>query len=115
MDSFLELICVICMSMSQPPHPQMSRPDFDVRYTHERLSGGKHLLRLSTTDFLIDKDKWRAQRLLTFAADFAGQTCGGPFRLGEAARPSWPEVRPIYAKQYIFRCAPLAETRKSTS
>jgi hypothetical protein len=31
MDNFLELFCVVCLSMSNPPHPQMSKPVGDVR------------------------------------------------------------------------------------
>lgn len=115
MDSFLELFCVICLSMSQPPHPQMSKPVGNIRYTYERLGGGKHLLRLSTTDLLIDKDEWREKRLFALASDFATQTCAGPFHLGEAARPSWPRTGPVYAKQYLFRCAPVAGVGKSAS
>ena len=113
MDNFLELFCVICLSMSQPPLPQMSRPVGDIRYTHERLSGGKHLLRLSTTDFIIDGDAWRERRLVAFASNFAAQTCGGAsFRLDEATRPSWPRVRPVYAKQYLFSCVPVTLVRR---
>ena len=106
MDGLLEFACVICLSMSAPPHPQMSLAVGDVRYTHERLGQGVHLLRLSTTDLLLDSDDWRARRLLAFASDYAGRACGGPFNLGEATRPSWPKTRPLYAKQYLFRCAP---------
>jgi len=112
MDSFLELFCVVCLSM---PHPQMSRPVGDIRYTHERLSRGAHLLRLSTTDFIADSDAWRERRLYTFASDYAAQTCAGPYKLGEATRPSWPKVRPVYAKQYLFSCAPLAVLKKHAS
>ena len=115
MDSFLELFCVVCLSMSQPPHPQMSRPVGDIRYTHERLSRGGHLLRLSTKDFIADSDEWRERRLYAFASDYAAQTCAGPYKLSEAARPSWPKVRPVYAKQYLFSCAPLAAVKKHAS
>ena len=108
MDGFLELFCVICLSMTAPPHAQMSRAVGDVRYTHERLGGGMHLLRLSTTDLLIDSDDWRQQRLLAFANEYAGRACAGPFSLGEATRPSWPKTKPLYAKQYLFRCARVA-------
>lgn len=115
MDGFLELFCVICMSMTSPPYPQMSRAAGDVRYTHERLGGGVHLLRLSTADLLIDSDDWRSQRLFAFASDYAGRACGGPFNLGEATRPSWPKTRPLYAKQYLFRCAPQHITGRRAS
>jgi hypothetical protein len=115
MDNFLELFCVACLSMSNPPHPQMSKPAGDIRYTHERLSRGAHLLRLSTTDFILDSDEWRERRLFSFASDYAAQTCGGAFNLGEASRPSWPKVKLVYARQYLFRCAPVAGVRKHAS
>ena len=106
MDGFLQFFCVICLSMTSPPHPQMSRPVGDVRYTHERLGGGVHLLRLSTTDLLLDSDEWRERRLVAFANEYEGSTCGGPFSVREATRPSWPKTKPLYARQYLFRCAP---------
>jgi hypothetical protein len=115
MDSLLELFCVVCLSMGPPPHPQMSRAVGDIRYTHERLSRGAHLLRLSTTDFIIAADEGRERRLHAFASDYAARTCAGPFNLGEAARPSWPRARPVYAKQYLFRCAPIAAVKKHAS
>jgi hypothetical protein len=69
------------------------------------MSGpGTHLLRLSTTDVILDSDRYRVERLYAFAYRFADQTCQGRFTLSAAERASWPTVRPIYARQYVFRC-----------
>jgi len=57
-----------------------------------------------TTDFLLDADRFRLQRLDAFAHRFTDLSCRGRFGLGSAERPSWPATRPVYARQYVFRC-----------
>ena len=83
MNYLLEALC-FCAVMSQP-HPQVSRAAGDIWYTHERLSHGKHLLRLSTTDFIIDWDRARKDRLHVFAEEFADGTCQGRYPLTAVA------------------------------
>jgi hypothetical protein len=98
-----EVLCVVCISVGSPPYPQMSRSAGDIRYTHERLTDGQHLLRLSTTDLILDSQDWRERRMFSFASDFADRACRGAFTFGEAVRESWP-VRPMYSRQHLFRC-----------
>jgi hypothetical protein len=103
--TLVQALCFFCVTLSSPPYPQLSqRAEGDIWYTYERPSGGTHLLRLSTTDYLIDSDGPRVERLDAFAYRFADQTCRGRFTLAPAMRKSWPVVRPVYARQYVFRC-----------
>jgi hypothetical protein len=105
MDSFAQALCFFCVVMGGPPYPQVSqRAAGDIWYTHEMPGRGDHLLRLSTTDYILDSDRYRVERLDAFAYRFADQTCHGRFTLGDAGRASWPTVRPVYARQYVFRC-----------
>jgi len=104
MDGLAQALCLFCAVTSAPPHPQVARGAGGIWYTHEMPSAGKHLLRLSTTDFLLDADYLRTQRLDAFAYRFADLSCRGRFDLKPAERPSWPETRPVYARQYVFRC-----------
>jgi hypothetical protein len=76
----------------------MARASGDIWFTHERLSHGKHLLRLSTTDLLLDRDQARGARLQAFARNFAMRTCGGRFLFVDADRPT------SYAGQIVFVC-----------
>lgn len=102
MNYLLEALC-FCAVMSAP-HPQTSRAAGDIWYTQERLGHGKHLLRLSTTDFIIDWDRFRKDRLHVFAEQFANGTCQGRYQLRPAENPSWPKLHATYAKQFVFRC-----------
>src|SRR5262245_28247718 len=104
MDGLAQALCFFCVSVGSLPAPQLSQRAGDIAYTHEMPGGGAHVLRLSTTDFLVDADRWREERLYAFAYQFADQTCRGRFSLAAAERKSWPTVRPVYAQQFIFRC-----------
>lgn len=103
--TLVQALCFFCVALSSPPYPQLSqRAAGDIWYTYERPSGGTHLLRLSTTDYIVDSDHHRVERLDAFAYQFADQTCHGRFKLAVAQRASWPTVRPVYARQYVFHC-----------
>jgi hypothetical protein len=104
MNSLVQALCFFCLTIGSPPFPELSKRAGDIWYTYERPGRGIHLLRLSTTDFILDSDRYREERLYAFAYQFANETCRGHFNLAPAERMSWPTVRPIYAKQYIFRC-----------
>lgn len=91
----------LCAALVGAPAPQFARQAGDVWYTHEVLSPGKHLIRLSIGGLLFGSDEIRLSRLHTFAEHYAGQTCQAPFTLADA---SGQPVRPIYAKQFVFRC-----------
>ena len=104
MNSLAQVLCLFCATIGSAPPPQLSDPSGSIWYTYESPGRGTHLLRLSTTDFLLDSDRYRDERLYAFAYQFAEQTCRGRFTLAAAERTSWPAVRPVYAKQYIFRC-----------
>lgn len=102
MDLWLQALCFYCATAAAPPAPQMARAHGDIRYTEEPLGGGTRLLRLSTSDFIIDNDEWRQRRLRAFAESYAGQACGGRYRLAASREPI--VIRPSYAKQFVFRC-----------
>jgi hypothetical protein len=103
MDAFLQSLCIFC-AVTTGPQPQVSRIDRDIWYTHERVGHGLHLLRLSTTDLILDWKQARQERLVAFAEQFANDTCQGRFKLGPADNPSWPKIHTTYAQQFVFRC-----------
>jgi hypothetical protein len=91
------LLCLFCWSASAPA-PDMAREAGNIWYRHEVLSHGKHLLRLSTTDLILDTGKWRKARLIAFAENFAASTCGGRYTILNSDRLT------TYAAQVLFRC-----------
>ena len=97
MSPLAQILC-LCFSVVGAPQPQMSRESWDIRYTHESLGHGKHLLRLSTTDFILDWDKWRSHRMLAFASDFASRTCPRRFVFVDGDRLT------TYAGNVVFQC-----------
>jgi hypothetical protein len=104
MESFAQALCFFCVTIGSPPAPQLPQRAGDLWYAHEMPARGIHVLRLSTTDYILDSDRYHRERLNAFAHQFAEQTCHGPFMLAPAQRSSWPRVRPTYAKQYVFHC-----------
>jgi hypothetical protein len=105
MDAVLQVLCFFCAAtVANEPYPQLARPFHDIRYTHERLGDGRHLLRLSTSDDIWNWEYDRSERLAAFAHDYAAQTCHGRYRLTDGERASWPRIYPTYAKQFVFRC-----------
>ena len=103
MNGLVQALCFFCAAVGSPPYPQLPQQAGDIWYRHEMLSRGSHLLRLSTTDFILDSDRYREERLYAYAHHFASQRCGGRFNLVPAERRSWT-VHPVYAKQYIIHC-----------
>ena len=103
MSPIAQILC-LCASVAGAPYPQVSNQAGDIRYTHESLSHQRHLLRLSTTDFILDSTQSRMHRLHAFAEDFAARTCPNGFRLADGDRPSWPKIHTRYAQQFVFRC-----------
>jgi hypothetical protein len=105
MDALLQALC-FCVSVAGAvdPYPQTAGQAGDIWFTHERLGRGKHLLRLSARDLILDSDYHRVGRMEVFAQKFADQTCQGRYKLADAERASSPKIRPIYAKQFVFRC-----------
>jgi hypothetical protein len=96
--SSLAAFCLFCLSMTSPPVPQMPEWGWSVTYRHEMLPSGRHLLRMSTTDLLIDSGKARKERLMAFAKDYAGQFCGGRFTVLDG------DSLTTYERQVVFRC-----------
>ena len=98
MDPLAATLCIFCtLPVGRAPLPDVAREAGDIFYRHEVLYG-THLLRLSTTNLIVDTDGWRGQRLYAFAADFADRTCGGRFRIVKAVRQT------TYAEQFSFKC-----------
>ena len=104
MDGLAQALCFFCATVGSPPQPQTARSSWDIWYTHETPASNVHVLRLSTTDFVLDTDGFRAQRLDAFAHRFADASCHGRFQLSPANRPTLPPTRPTYARSYVFRC-----------
>jgi hypothetical protein len=101
MDLWLQALCFLCVTAA-PPAPQMARAAGDIWYTEEPLGGGKRLLRLSASDFIIDRDEFRQRRLWAFAESYANEACRGRYQLAASREPI--VIRPSYAKQFVFRC-----------
>lgn len=104
MDGLTQALCLFCIVTSGPPQPQLPQIEGDIWFTQRTLGSGAHLLRLSTTDLIVDSNSARGKRLYAFAYRFAWQSCHGRFNLAVAERAFWPEARPLYTKQYVFRC-----------
>jgi hypothetical protein len=91
-------LCIFCtIPVGRAPLPDMPRESSDIFYRHQVLYG-THLLRLSTTDLIIDSGEWREKRLFAFATRFADQECSGRFRMIKAVRQT------TTAAQFSFRC-----------
>jgi hypothetical protein len=101
MDLWFQALCFYCVTAAAPA-PQVARASGDIRYTEEPLGGGARLLRLSTSDFIIDQDEWRQRRLWAFAESYAGSACHGRYQV-RASRERIV-IHPAYAKQFVFRC-----------
>ncbi|MBN8989825.1 MAG: hypothetical protein J0H42_16355 [Rhizobiales bacterium] len=104
MDGFAQALCFFCAMTASAPQPQSPQGTLDIWVTHEMLGRNTHLLRLSTTDRILDGNAARDRRLHAYAGNFASQTCQGGFDLAPAERASWPLAGPLYARQYAFRC-----------
>jgi hypothetical protein len=98
MPPLASLLCVFCWSIGAPA-PDMAHEAGSIWYRHEVLSHGKHLLRLSTTDLIIDTGRWRKQRLRAFAQNFAADTCAGRYTILNSDRLT------AYAANVVFRCS----------
>jgi hypothetical protein len=103
MSPIAQILCM-CLSVAGAPYPQVSNQAGDIRYTHESLSHQRHLLRLSTTDFILDSTQSRMDRLQAFAERFAAQTCPRGFTRAGGDNPAWPRIHTRYARQFVFRC-----------
>jgi len=98
MSPLAQLLC-LCTSVAFAPVPQMSQEAWGImRYTHEELSRGRHLLRISTTDLILDTQAWQRGRLHAFARDFADRTCPGRYVFLDKDRLTQ------YAGQFVFVC-----------
>lgn len=108
MSSILPVLCLVCAATitgGAPPQPPLADATGEVSFRHERI-GGRHLLRLSTGGRIVDSDAERLQRMVAFADAYAAHYCNAPYRLTEARRRSWPDVRPIQATNILFTCLP---------
>jgi len=100
MELWFKALC-FCTVMGVP-QPQVAHQSGDVWYTEEPLSRGGLLLRLSTSDSVIDHDDARLRRLQAFAESYAEAACRGRFELRPAGERYG--VRPVYARQFVYRC-----------
>jgi len=98
MYSIAQILCFFCGTVGSPPYAPMPQQAGDVWYRHEVLGHGKHLLRLSNTDRLLDSGQARQYRLYAFATDFASRTCPRNFVFVDGDRLT------SYATQIVFQC-----------
>ena len=103
MSSLSQILC-FCAAIATGPQPQPVIDAGLISYRYDVLSAGKYLLRLSTTDLILDLDGFRETRMRDFAEQFADRTCHGRFQLAAIDPPSWPKDHPLYTKQFVFRC-----------
>ncbi|MFL4970953.1 MAG: hypothetical protein ACJ8FK_20350 [Xanthobacteraceae bacterium] len=103
MSSIAQILCIFCISLSGAPYPQLSHGAGGIRYTHEVLGRGTHLLRLSTDYFPFHSDRAALQHMHAFAASFAANTCPGRF-LVQYRRSALPPASPLMAENFVFRC-----------
>src|SRR5438445_11341651 len=103
MPSLVELLCFLCISVTSLPYPQTSRELGDIRFTHEILSRGQHLLRLSSASAFVFSNQDQLNYMFAFADDFARHTCPGDFRFIERRR-LMPVIHPALSYNFVFRC-----------
>jgi hypothetical protein len=103
MGTLSQILC-LCGAVTVGPYAQPVQSSGFVQYRYEALSGGKYLLRVSTSDLVLDSDDWRVARMRGFAQQFAEDACHGPYQLADVAPRKWPRESPTYTRQFIFRC-----------
>jgi hypothetical protein len=104
METFVHALCLFCATIGGAPQPQLQQSAGRIWFTHETLGRNAYLLRLSTSDTILDSDAAREGRLDGFARTFARKACRERFALSVAEPSSWPQTSPRYAKQYILHC-----------
>jgi len=103
MNTLSQILC-FCSAVTIGPNYQPVESTGLVQYRYEALSRRTYVLRLSTSDLLLDNADWREARMRGFAEQFADQTCRGRFQLVNDSPPRWPKDRYAYTRQFIFRC-----------
>jgi hypothetical protein len=104
MDALVQSLCFFCAVVIGAPEPALPRGADDIWFSKEAIGAHEYLLRLSTTDLIVDTQSSRQARLDAFAQRLAEEVCPNRFELSEAERSSWPRAFPHYAKQYLVRC-----------
>lgn len=112
MESIVRSLCLLCAMSGGAPQPELPQGMFGIWSSQERIGADEQLLRLSTSDFILDSDWARDGRLDAFARRFAEELCPSGFELSVAERASWPATSPRYAKQFIIRCQRARSVRE---
>ena len=105
MGDLAQALCLFCTVITGTPAPQMPQTTWDIKYRHEDLGHGKHLLRLSVDYYLVQPQSDMRRRMELFAQDYAQQTC--PVRyafVDNGSRYMRTEDLTPLAKQFVFRC-----------
>ncbi len=78
----------------------------DVRYTHERLGSGKHLVTVTAAPGVLETEGSIEQRIHVFANKFAAQTCPSAFEFVHDPNFDQSVARGFMkrAKTYVFVC-----------
>ena len=102
MTTLSQILC-FCGAVTLGPNHQSVESAGFVQYRYEALSHKMYVLRLSTSDYLLDNADWRETRMRWFAEQFADQTCNGRFQLAKDELRG-PKDRYAYTRQFIVRC-----------
>ena len=101
MGDLAQALCLFCTVITGTPAPQMPQTSGDIKYRHEDLGHGKHLLRLSVDYYLLQPQSDMRRRMETFAQDYAQQTCPVTLRLRRQRQPLHAHRRFDTARQAI--------------
>ena len=96
----LSQVLCFCGAVTLGPNYQPVDSAGLVEYRYEALSDKTYLLKLSTSDLLLDNSDWREGRMRGFAEQFAHDKCHGRFQLVNDV-PRWPKDRYAYTRQFI--------------
>jgi hypothetical protein len=105
MGDLAQALCLFCTVITGAPAPQLADTAGDIKYRHEVLGHGKHLLRLSVDYYLVEPEAAMRRRLEGFAQGYAQHTCPGRFAFvdGGSRYLRTENVTP-FAKQFVFQC-----------
>ena len=63
MGDLAQALCLFCTVITGTPAPQMPQTTWDIKYRHEDLGHGKHLLRLSVDYYLVQPQSDMRRRI----------------------------------------------------
>ncbi len=77
----------------------------DIKYSHENLGSGTHLVTVRVSPGLLETEDSMSQRMFVFANKFAAQTCPRRFEfIADPNRERRVDELTVRVKPYVFRC-----------